>query len=62
MCLYPKFIDNPRYRKNKKNGGIIPAVSDERVLLVPIGCGKCMECKKQKWIVTGKHILILIAF
>lgn len=44
---------------NKKNGGIIPPlplirtesgqmVEDERVTLVPIGCGKCMECMKQK--------------
>lgn len=33
---------------NKKNGGVIPPVSDKRVLLVPVGCGKCMECKKQK--------------
>lgn len=48
MCLYPKLIDNRKYRANKKNGGVIPAVSDKRVLLVPVGCGKCMECKKQK--------------
>jgi hypothetical protein len=48
MCLYPKLITNRKYIPNKKNGGIIPAVSDKRVLQVPIGCGKCMECKKQK--------------
>lgn len=48
MCLYPKLIKNRKYIANKKNGGIIPAVSDLRVLMVPVGCGKCMECKKQK--------------
>lgn len=37
-----------KYISNKKNGGIIPPVSDTRVLYVPVGCGKCMECKKQK--------------
>lgn len=48
MCLYPKLIKNRKYIANKKNGGIIPAVNDIRVLMVPVGCGKCMECKKQK--------------
>lgn len=48
MCLYPTIIKNPKYKKNKKNGGEIPAVSDKRVLYVPIGCQKCMECRKQK--------------
>lgn len=48
MCLYPRLIKNRKYISNKKNGGIIPAVSDNRVLMVPIGCGKCIECKKQK--------------
>jgi len=48
MCLYPKLIQNRKYIANKKNGGVIPPVSDLRVLYVPAGCGKCMECKKQK--------------
>lgn len=48
MCLYPKLIKNKKYISNKKNGGIIPAVLDKRVLVVPVGCGKCMECRKQK--------------
>jgi len=48
MCLYPKLIKNPKYKSTKKNGGIIPAVPDERVKLVPIGCQECMECRKQK--------------
>lgn len=54
MCLYPKLIDNPKYRKNKKNGGKIPPLPlrngkpDERVKLVPVGCGKCLECRKKK--------------
>lgn len=48
MCLYPRLIDNPKYRKNKKNGGNVPIPSDNRVKLVPIGCGRCIECKKAK--------------
>lgn len=48
MCLYPKLIKNPKYRANNKNGGIIPAVSDNRVLYVPVGCQNCIECRKQK--------------
>lgn len=48
MCLYPRLIRNRKYTANKKNGGIIPEVKDRRVLMVPVGCGKCIECKKQK--------------
>ena len=48
MCLYPKLIKNKKYMSNKKNGGVIPTVSDERTLLVPVGCGNCIECRKQK--------------
>ncbi len=48
MCLYPKLIKNRKYMSNKKNGGNIPPVKDMRTKLVPIGCGKCMECRKQK--------------
>lgn len=48
MCLYPKLIKNKKYTKTKKNGGIVPAVLDERTLWVPVGCGNCLECRKQK--------------
>ncbi|AXH76226.1 MAG: replication initiator protein [Microviridae sp.] len=48
MCLYPKLIYNRKYLSNKKNGGNPPPVKDQRTLYVPIGCGKCMECKKQR--------------
>ena len=48
MCLYPKLIKNRKYTANKKNGGEIPPVSDQRTLWVPVGCGNCMECRKQK--------------
>ena len=48
MCLYPRLMPNPKYKANQKNGGIIPQYKDERTLIVPIGCGKCIECKKQK--------------
>lgn len=48
MCLYPRKMVNPRYKRNKKNGGNVPAVPDNRVRIVPIGCGVCMECMRQK--------------
>ncbi|AXH73452.1 MAG: replication initiator protein [Microviridae sp.] len=48
MCLYPKLIENRKYKPNKKNGGQPPPIKDIRTNFVPIGCGKCMECRKQK--------------
>lgn len=48
MCLYPKIIRNRKYISNKKNRGIVPVAEDARVLWVPVGCGKCIECKNQK--------------
>ena len=48
MCLYSRLIDNPKYKPNGKNRGIVPPVSDFRVNYVPIGCGNCIECRKQK--------------
>lgn len=48
MCLYPRLIDNPKYKANKKNGGNIPPLKDKRLKLVPIACGDCIECRKKK--------------
>jgi len=48
MCLFPKIIKNKKYTANKKNKGKIPKPMDERVLHVPVACGKCMECKHKK--------------
>ena len=48
MCLYPTLIKNPKYKANKKNGGDIPPLPDDRVKYVPIGCQDCIECRKQK--------------
>jgi hypothetical protein len=49
MCLYPKIIDNKRYKPNNKNGFCPPAPpTDPRALYVPVGCGRCIECRKQK--------------
>lgn len=48
MCLYPRLIKNRKYVSNKKNGGNIPPVQDDRVKYVPVGCGECIECRKQK--------------
>ena len=41
-------IKNPKYLPNKKNNNNPPEITDERVKWVPIGCGNCMECRKQK--------------
>ena len=48
MCLYPKLIKNRKYTATKKNKGEIPTLKDDRTLWVPIGCGKCIECTKQR--------------
>ena len=48
MCLYPKLILNRKYLPNKKNGGKPPRIQDNRTKYVPVGCGKCMECRKQR--------------
>ncbi len=49
MCLYPKLIDNKKYKPNNKNGFCPPAPpTDPRALYVPVGCGRCIECRKQK--------------
>lgn len=48
MCLYPKLIRNKKYTVTKKNKGEVPKITDPRTQYVPIGCGKCIECKKQK--------------
>lgn len=48
MCVYPRLITNPKYKANKKNGGVIPHLHDPRIGMVAIGCGKCIECTKQK--------------
>lgn len=48
MCLYPRLIENRKYKANKKNGGVIPAINDPRTYYVPVGCQTCIECRKQK--------------
>ena len=48
MCLYPKFILNRKYTSTIKNKGNIPQIKDQRTMYVPVGCGKCIECRKQK--------------
>lgn len=48
MCLYPKEIKNRKYTPNKKNKGIIPEIKDNRARYVQVGCGRCIECTKQR--------------
>lgn len=48
MCLFPKLIYNRKYKANKKNNGLIPQLTDERVRYVAVGCGRCEQCLKKK--------------
>ena len=48
MCLYTKYIPNPKYLPNKKNDYNPPICTDERLRYVPISCGVCIECRKEK--------------
>jgi hypothetical protein len=48
MCLYTKFVKNPKYKPSKKNRGLVPMCTDKRVLYIPVECGECYECRKKK--------------
>lgn len=51
MCLYPRFIKNKRYlgyNVKRKTKQAAEYCDDYRKLYVPIGCGNCIECRKQK--------------
>lgn len=48
MCYYSQLVINPKYKKNQKNGGHPPPLGDRRIKFVPVGCGNCKECRKEK--------------
>lgn len=48
MCLYTKWIPNPKYKPSKKNGYKAPECKDQRTRYIPAACGECIECKKAK--------------
>lgn len=53
MCLYPRFIKNKRYlgyntKRPSRNASTAIPCDDYRKLYVPIGCGMCYECRRQK--------------
>lgn len=48
MCLYPKLTKNKYYLPTKKNNYNPPPIDDIRKMYVAIGCGNCIECRKQK--------------
>lgn len=48
MCAFKTKIKNPRYKPNKKNGGVPPLCEDERKAYIEIPCGTCIECRKKK--------------
>lgn len=46
MCLYPRLMKNKRYLMIGGNGKTKP-IDDYRKQYVAIGCGHCIECRKQ---------------
>lgn len=48
MCLYPITMTNPRYKKNKSNGGVIPECIDYELTTIDVPCGVCIECRRKK--------------
>lgn len=48
MCLYPKIIENPKYKPNRANNGVPPVLWTEKVKYIEIKCGVCSECRKSK--------------
>lgn len=48
MCLYKKWLLNPKYLPNKKNGYNPPICKNPKFLLIEAECGKCFECRKKK--------------
>ena len=48
MCLYPTYVKNPKYKPNKKNKGKPPVCKDRRLYYIPVKCGCCIECRKEK--------------
>lgn len=46
MCLYSTLRRNQKYVPNQKNGGQWLPVKDERTKVVPVACGRCIECRK----------------
>lgn len=48
MCVYTEYIKNPKYKPNKKNNYNAPICKDGRLLYVPIKCGKCYQCRKER--------------
>ncbi len=48
MCLYPQLLKNPKYFKNGKPRPSWYLPHDSRADYVPVGCGKCIECRNKK--------------
>lgn len=48
MCLYEKYILNPKFKPNKKNGYNPPKCEDKRQQYIILKCGKCKECQEDK--------------
>lgn len=48
MCLYGREGENPRYRPNKKNGGVTPIAKYDNLKRVMFKCGTCVECRRER--------------
>lgn len=47
-CVYVRTGKNAKYTATKKNGGVVPKPKDERLKAIPIKCGTCIECRREK--------------
>lgn len=47
-CVYVRTGRNAKYTATKKNGGNVPKPTDERLRAIPIKCGTCIECRREK--------------
>lgn len=59
MCLFPRIIDNPKYKGSKKNNYRPPQV-EEKFAKIAIPCGCCIECRKKRareWAIRMKEQL-----
>ena len=47
MCLFPRLLRNKRYLPTKKNNYNPPILANPKFKYVAVGCGQCIECRKQ---------------
>lgn len=48
MCLYEKYILNPKFKPNSKNNYNPPVCEDKRQQYIIMKCGRCKECLEDR--------------